>query len=116
MKYEFLATSSSGMDLYVVTVSDDTGKLEIRCNCAAGQNDVLCRHRIALITNKPRGVYATKRNNNDDLRAAIRLLSTYGVDRRYAELQAMYENLEQQWLTVRSQIKTAMNDLVSSKV
>lgn len=58
MKYEFLATSSSGMDLYVVTVSDDIGKLEIRCNCAAGQRDVLCRHRIALITNKPRGVYA----------------------------------------------------------
>ena len=113
MKYELLATSNSGIDLYVVTVSNDAGKLEIRCNCAAGQRNVLCRHRIALITNKPRGAYAPKRNNSDDLRAAIQLLSTYGVDRRYAELQAMYENLEQQWLTVRSQIKTEMNGLVS---
>ncbi|MGK7244820.1 SWIM zinc finger family protein [Buttiauxella agrestis] len=112
MKYEFLATSSSGMDVYVVTVSDESEKLVITCSCEAGRRDVLCRHRIALIMNSPRGVYAPKRNNSADLRAAIRLISERGIDKQYVELLAMHDNLEKQWLEIRSKIKTAMNELV----
>ena len=116
MKYEFFATSSCGTDVYVVNVSDESGELVIACNCEAGKRGVLCRHKIALITNKLRGIYTPpRRNNKEHLREAIALISKHGVDQQYFKLQAMYENLEQQWLGVRSQIKTAMNELVSPK-
>ncbi|WP_413536103.1 SWIM zinc finger family protein [Rahnella inusitata] len=115
MKYDFFATSSSGMDVYAVTISDESGKIVITCTCEAGKRDVLCRHRIALITGKTRGVYAAKSNDAKNLQAAGRMLSEYGVDKRYAELQTMHENLERQWLEIRSQIKTAMNELVLPK-
>ncbi|HHS5179564.1 TPA: SWIM zinc finger family protein, partial [Escherichia coli] len=38
------------MDVYIVTVSNDTGPLIMKCNCAAGEKGILCRHRKALIT------------------------------------------------------------------
>lgn len=85
------------------------------CNCEAGKRDILWRHRIALITNKLHGVYTTPRKNDkEQLRNAVALISKYGVDREYFKLQAIYDNLEQQWLKVRSQLKRAMNALVSS--
>lgn len=116
MKYDFFATSSSGMDVYAVTISDESGKIVITCTCEAGKRDVLCRHRIALITGKTRGVYTPPRHNDkEQLRDAIALISKHGIDKQYAELQATYENLEQQWLDIRSKIKNAMNGLVLPK-
>lgn len=116
MKYEFFATSSCGMDVYIVTVSDESGELIMTCNCEAGQRDILCRHRVALITNKLHGVYTTPRKNDkEQLRNAVALISKHGVDREYFKLQAMYDNLEQQWLSVRYKIKSTMNGLVSPK-
>lgn len=115
MKYEFFATSSSGMDVYIVTVSYELEKLVITCNCEAGKRDILCRHRIALITNKLHGIYTTPRKNNkEELRHAVSLVSKNGVDREYFKLQSLHDNLEKQWADVRFQLKKAMNDLVSN--
>lgn len=52
MKYEFFATSSSSLDVYIVIVSNDSGSLIMTCNCPAGSKGILCRHRKALITGK----------------------------------------------------------------
>ncbi|ENP2075218.1 SWIM zinc finger family protein [Klebsiella michiganensis] len=114
MKYEFLATSSSGLDVYVVTVSDDTGRLVITCNCEAGNRGVLCRHRIALITNRIRGVYTSpRRNNPKELQSAMALISQYGIDTQYNHLKGKLDNLEKKWLQIQADIKTALNNLIS---
>lgn len=47
MEYEFFATSSGGMDVCIVTVSDEPGKLAIACNCKSGKRDILCRRNSA---------------------------------------------------------------------
>ncbi|AQV21267.1 SWIM zinc finger family protein [Escherichia coli] len=116
MKYEFFATSSSGMDVYIVTVSNDTGPLIMKCNCAAGEKGILCRHRKALITRKIKGVFTPpRRNDPEKLKEAMDLIAVYGIERKLELYTAELEQAEQTWLIVRSAIKSKINSLVEPK-
>lgn len=116
MKYEFFATSSSGLDVYIVTVSNDAGPLIIKCNCAAGEKGVLCRHRKALITRKINGIFTSpRRNDSEKLKEAMDLIAVYSIERKLKMYTDELERAEQSWLSVRSNLKSLINSLVEPK-
>lgn len=113
MKYEFFATSSSSLDVYIVTVSNDSGSLIMTCNCPAGSKGILCRHRKALITGKIRGIFTPPRKNNPEkLQEAINLIATYGIDKTLKLYTDELERAEQTWISVRDNLRAMINALV----
>ncbi|EHD21291.1 MULTISPECIES: SWIM zinc finger family protein [Brenneria] len=112
MKYQLFATSSDGSDLYDVVVSDDAGKLRIKCSCRAGEIGNMCKHRVALIMNKPKGIFYGRHNKPDIIASAIALIHSYNVRTEYEKLVKEMDEVELTFKNQKKEIKRKINELI----
>ncbi|MFB5745067.1 SWIM zinc finger family protein [Cedecea sp. S5-13] len=112
MIIELLATSSSGSEFYKVTVSDDANPISITCSCYAGSSGTMCRHRIALLTNKTRCMYSSKNNEASSIKNAIDILKKSGLSEKYISLENKISVLEKKYKEEKKLIKQEINSLI----
>ena len=108
---ELLATSSRNDDLYKVIISNTTSPVTLSCNCFAGSMGTMCRHRIALLTNKVRGIFYVKHNSSEDIKNAVSLLENYGLSGKYQGLETELNELDSYYRTHKDIIKNKINEL-----
>lgn len=114
MKIDLLAVSSDGSGRYKVTLYDESGVINLICNCYAGDMGTLCRHRIALLTNKTRGIFYAKDNEQDNLTLAVDILERSGLSQKYRTLANQLEELEKQYKVDKKHLKSQMNNILLS--
>ncbi|ORJ47568.1 MULTISPECIES: SWIM zinc finger family protein [Enterobacteriaceae] len=111
MIYQLLATSRSRDVLYDVTINDQNGKLEIECNCMAGEMGAMCKHRIAVITGKYANIIDINDPENADAELATALISQYGVTEQYVALAKELEDLKKRFKAEEQAIKLRIDAL-----
>lgn len=112
MKYQLFATSTDGSDLYDVVVSDDKDRLHIKCSCRAGESGTMCKHRVALITGKPKGIFYSKHNRSDVIDSAITLINSHNIRTEYEDLITELDRIDKEFKVRKKEIKLKINELV----
>ena len=109
--YQLLANSSSGDGFYDVTISEQSGNLEIECTCIAGEMGTMCKHRIAVITGKYGKIIDVDDPENADAKLATGLIAQYGVADQYIALAKELEDLKKRFKVEEKAIKLRINAL-----
>jgi uncharacterized Zn finger protein len=91
----------SSPEPYEVTFIKDGTSLTALCTCPAGQFGGICKHRVAILEGKTRGVAS---DNADQLATVGRWLVGTDVEASLAELKAAQKNRE-----------TSMHDIAALK-
>ncbi|EEQ9433232.1 SWIM zinc finger family protein [Escherichia coli] len=111
VRYQLLANSSRGDGFYDVTISDNSGNLEIECTCMAGEMGTMCKHRIAVITGKYGNIIDIDDPENADAKLATDLIAKYGITEQYLALAKELEDLKKRFKVEEKAIKLRINAL-----
>lgn len=102
--YEVRIKSSSG-DFYVVSIESAAGKTSVTCECAAGLNGLLCKHRLAIFNFDETLLF-----DPEDLKTfdrACDLVAGSNIPREYKLLQDTIKELEAEKKAIQARILAA---------
>ncbi|EKE2597408.1 TPA: SWIM zinc finger family protein [Salmonella enterica] len=104
MFYQLTANSSRSSSEYTVTISDDSGELKTTCSCFAFDAGSMCRHRIALLTYRPKDIF-THKEQADAIKAAVSLAKQYDTKTAYKLFMDELSDLEKDTKRKEREIK-----------
>lgn len=107
MEYELKAQSSDA-GFYAVSISDSSGKIRTSCSCLAYHGGSMCKHRLALLTYSPRGIFYAKDNSMDNINGAIALAKKYDTKGQIEGFDQQIKDIEKQFRAVKREIKDLM--------
>ncbi len=90
-RLHFQALSSDGVTLYDIRAARTAGGVRLSCTCKAGQNGMLCKHRVALAAGDMAKIVEPAAADLDALKA---LLASSELPQACAILQGLERKLE----------------------
>lgn len=93
---EFQVVSSSTGEVYDIAVSRDGDDLRCTCTCAAGQNGMHCKHRLAILSGDGSVLRAGDRGRLDVIPAMLAGTDVEAALVRLGELERQKDEIDRQ--------------------